>query len=362
MRFGADLSRVPRSRLYTMFGTVLYVEPGSGEVRHGPAETSATNALFVPDRESPGEGQRGWLVHAGKSSARPVVCAGERCLSEESRGETTFEATMVDSGLLALRAEGRFMCAEPDGRITVSRQICGPWEQFLALEEEVVSSDAASVPAAQHNLTKFHLGCGPLYVPGYLNIDWRQDLPAGAVFQDIEGIAGAFFLNHDLTKGMPGRDRSLDIVYHCHFLEHLPYLTGLKLLRQLRNRLKPGGLMRLLVPDLALWIEHYNCDNTAFFDSYRRSALSGSAFYKTKGSVFMGMLHNWEHRCGYDFETLDWMLGMVGFAEIQRTLFQESKIPGIQSLEPYSPLRGMESLCVECMRPYSDPDLVTREE
>ena len=64
-----NLSALPPARLFTAFGTVLYVDAASGELRHGPVETSAANAYFVADRGSPEPRQRGWLVHTRKTRA-----------------------------------------------------------------------------------------------------------------------------------------------------------------------------------------------------------------------------------------------------------------------------------------------------
>jgi len=44
-----DLSSAPRARLITAFGTVLYLDPASGELRHGDVATSPANAYFVAD-------------------------------------------------------------------------------------------------------------------------------------------------------------------------------------------------------------------------------------------------------------------------------------------------------------------------
>jgi hypothetical protein len=347
-----DLRRLPRARLYTTFGTAIYVDPDSSELRHGPAGSSLANALYAcPGGLFNGSGP-GWILHQAAGSLEPVVGGHERCHASAVGVATEFEGVAVDRCLLGLRANGRYLCAEPDGRVTLSRAGRGPWETFLALEEELTCANPVDAPDVP-GLTKYHLGCGSVIVAGYLNIDYRGELVLGALCSDFEGKCGAFFLNHNLADGIPGRDRSLDVIYHCHFLEHLPYLAGIRLLRQARNRLKPGAIMRLLVPDLALWIEHYQCNNVAFFEAYRRSILDeNKLIYNTKGSIFMGMLHNHGHQCGYDFETIKWILEFVGFTEVRQTLFQESAIPEIASLEPYSPLRGMESLCVECIRPY----------
>jgi len=38
------------ARVFTAFGTVLYVDPVSRELRHGPVDSSPANAFFVLDR------------------------------------------------------------------------------------------------------------------------------------------------------------------------------------------------------------------------------------------------------------------------------------------------------------------------
>jgi hypothetical protein len=64
----------------------------------------------------------------------------------------------------------------------------------------------------------------------------------------------------------------------------------------------------------------------------------------------MGMIHNHEHKCIYDWPTLKWALERVGFRNVQKKLFQESDLLDIIDIEPYSPLRAIESLCVECYK------------
>ena len=65
----------------------------------------------------------------------------------------------------------------------------------------------------------------------------------------------------------------------------------------------------------------------------------------------MGMLHGHDHKCGYDFESLEWLLNYIGFSNIDRTLYADGSIENIQAIEPMNPLRVMESLCVECTKP-----------
>lgn len=202
-----------------------------------------------------------------------------------------------------------------------------------------------------NGFAKYHLGCGPTIIPGYLNIDYIASLEHDRIYENFQEVERGYFYNYDLRQGLPGRDNSLEIIYHCHFLEHLSYIDAINLLRRSRFLLSPGGTMRLLVPDLEIWVNKYHDNDISFFDAYRRQILGGDAtLYNTKGSVFMGMLHNHGHQCGYDFETISWILKKVGFVDIRRTLFQESVISEIKTIEPYTPLRGMESLCIECRK------------
>ena len=65
----------------------------------------------------------------------------------------------------------------------------------------------------------------------------------------------------------------------------------------------------------------------------------------------MGMLHNHGHKMGYDFTTLTNILERAGFHRIRRTMVQDSDLTDIVEVEPYFPLKALESLCVECYKP-----------
>jgi hypothetical protein len=65
----------------------------------------------------------------------------------------------------------------------------------------------------------------------------------------------------------------------------------------------------------------------------------------------MGMLHNHGHKMGWDFETLSHVLVKAGFHRLRRTMVQDSDLADIAVVEPYFPLKALESLCVECYKP-----------
>jgi len=54
---------------------------------------------------------------------------------------------------------------------------------------------------------------------------------------------------HDLAKGIPFADNSIDVVYHSHVLEHLDRDVATLFIREIARVLKPGGILRIVVPD-----------------------------------------------------------------------------------------------------------------
>jgi hypothetical protein len=144
-----------RTRLFTTSGTTFYVQAGSGQLRHGQTESSPENAVFVADQRRFGGSWTGWLMYDTGNGLRPIACAAEGCWVASEGADhdapatpTALEIVPLERGLIGLEAGGRYLCAEPDGRLTLSRTRCSLWECFLP------SQDWCSAPplagAAEH--------------------------------------------------------------------------------------------------------------------------------------------------------------------------------------------------------------------
>lgn len=147
------------ARLFTVFGTVVYVDGSTGELRHGPLDTSAANVALVAAADELPPHPRYRLVHQAFASEGQVLVGPDGRLvaisdeaPEPSDGGARLEVVPLERGLFGLRHEDLFLCAEPNGRLALSRKVCSVWESFLASESwcaEVTATPPA--PDTVHN-------------------------------------------------------------------------------------------------------------------------------------------------------------------------------------------------------------------
>jgi hypothetical protein len=166
-----DLSTAPPARLFTTWGTVLYVDAASGELRHGPIDTSPANAVLVAAPRLTASPRRGGFMHLAGEKLEPIACGtlGYRSIPGANTRDPPVEPTLLDllpleRGLVALKAGSAFLCAEPLGGISLSRPVCSHWECFLASEDwcaaplqtgEPPTPDIASPGFDRKNITSY---------------------------------------------------------------------------------------------------------------------------------------------------------------------------------------------------------------
>jgi SAM-dependent methyltransferase len=61
----------------------------------------------------------------------------------------------------------------------------------------------------------------------------------------------------DISTGIPFESDSVDVVYHSHFLEHFDRDVANRFLLEVKRVLKPGGIHRIVVPDLEKICKNY---------------------------------------------------------------------------------------------------------
>jgi len=88
-----------------------------------------------------------------------------------------------------------------------------------------------------------NLGCGSRYHPDWINFDIHSTVP------EVREC--------NLLEGVPLPDHSCDAVYNAALLEHLPPRDAERFLRECRRILRPGGILRIGVPDLEQIVRIY---------------------------------------------------------------------------------------------------------
>lgn len=89
-----------------------------------------------------------------------------------------------------------------------------------------------------------HVGCGDKEHDNFINID-------GYPYKNVH------YVSNISTLGM-FKDESIDLIYASHCLEHFEYNAVPKVLDNWYSKIKPGGYLRLSVPDFALLVDISN--------------------------------------------------------------------------------------------------------
>jgi predicted SAM-dependent methyltransferase len=162
---------------------------------------------------------------------------------------------------------------------------------------------------------RLHLGCGPNRFPGWSNID-------------VEAAYEPDVL-HDLSHGIPAADGSCDLVYSEHVFEHFPLETGMMLMRESLRALRPGGVLRIAMPDLAHVVHKYSTSwrDQAWLDTPGLEHVDSACRMLNVG------LREWGHTYVYDEEDLRMRLRQSGFTDIRRCELGRSDVPDLRGLE-----------------------------
>ena len=194
-----------------------------------------------------------------------------------------------------------------------------------------------------------NVGCGSLGQEGWVNIDC---FPA-------EGVTCV----NDCRTRLPLPSGSARGIFTEHFLEHLDYYEEApRFLTECRRVLRPGGVLRVIVPDGAKYLSAYsNADWSAMKSFSPLASLDTSSDdrpFSTLGEVvpFKTLMEivnfhfrqSGQHRFSYDYETLSGLLRDCGFDAVDQGAFRSS---ALGALDIDSESRAPESLVVEAIAP-----------
>ncbi|SRR6266568_1540663 len=185
-----------------------------------------------------------------------------------------------------------------------------------------VASDEKSAKALlkkQKGKIKLNVGCGTDYKKGWINIDNNSD-------NNIKKLD----LNWDMRKPLPFDDNTIDFIFNEHFFEHLTPDEARPIMKDLMRVLRPGGVMRIAMPDLESVVDHYlhvPLDQDQVIRDFKLD------FIKTRAEWMNVSFRWWGHLWLYDWEELVRRVHEAGYKNVVRQKLRKSVHPELRGLE-----------------------------
>jgi SAM-dependent methyltransferase len=139
-------------------------------------------------------------------------------------------------------------------------------------------------------LIKLHLGCRSKKIHGFVNIDIDPSVEPDLI-EDVRSLPSF-------------KQNSVDLIYASHVLEHFKKREFIKILMRWHEILKPGGVLRLAVPDIEACINHYN--------KFQNLNILKNLIWGAQEDEYAA------HYNGWDFESLKLELQTIGFNKIYK--------------------------------------------
>jgi predicted SAM-dependent methyltransferase len=180
---------------------------------------------------------------------------------------------------------------------------------------------------------KINLGSGHWKLPGWINVDLD-----GAALPDVCA---------NLAAGLPFGTGTADLMHSEDFIDQLRLEDAMMFLRECHRILRPGGVVRILTPDLERLARLY-LDDQEQLKSLWHNFVGVELRSGTAGEIFNIGMRFAGHTFLYDAETFTWLAAECGF-EARRVSYQQSEIEALRGLDLRSPENAV-SLYFDCYR------------
>ena len=215
------------------------------------------------------------------------------------------------------------------GNIQVSKR---HWYNAVGLD--AAKSQAKSVnhiapPGVMSNHAgKLNLGCGRNIMPGWINADLTVHNPE--VF------------TMDATRPFPFPDNSFDYVFSEHMFEHLDLCGQQNMMRECHRVLRPGGILRLAMPNFDFLIDLVNNPdseiNCRYLDWSYRMFIQNKVGYEIDRNdypvfVVNNFMHDWGHKFIHSANSLKDTALSSGFCNGERFPIGASSYLELQGCE-----------------------------
>lgn len=310
-------------------GWVMMVGPNTLEqckviVRTGRIDIEESAMIFG------GQEERGWNEHKAAFSPDYAVkifkqAGFERVEIQQWPGQI-WTGDRTDMIIYAHKAS-RTPANNPPNVGPVSTPALPPaTPKKVPLFQELDDKMTAGLPEASNqklgvNVGSFTVMTKSTHKTRWVNIDI---LP----LSDYAKQNGFEFIQHDVRQGIPVASNATDCIVASHFLEHITRKEGVTFLKECFRVLKPGGVLRITVPDTAKIAAEYGKSGIkqefSFNEGVKNAADECEAFWNllTAG-----------HVTAYDEESMGIAMATAGFpsAAIWNMDPGDSKSPEIKA-------------------------------
>jgi predicted SAM-dependent methyltransferase len=197
------------------------------------------------------------------------------------------------------------------------------------MQSATLHAPAGPVAAeTSHQIKRLNWGCGPRGAAGWLNSD-RQKGPGVDYVCDVRG-------------GLPIPSESLDYAVSVHAMQEVALEEQVPVLAELHRVLRPGGVLRLCLPDAEKAIRAYLTGDRDHF------VVPDDDFASLGGKFVAHILWYGHSRVMYTFDFAEELLLRAGFARVHRCAYRRSQsgLSGITDLDD----RARETLFVEAVK------------
>jgi predicted SAM-dependent methyltransferase len=213
--------------------------------------------------------------------------------------------------------------------------------------------------------TRLNIGCGPTPTEGWRNYDnsWSVRLANRPLLKRLARTLGFVatpqekmldvarqngVLWADVTTRIPEPDNSASAIYTSHMFEHLERSALKRALQECLRVLEPGGVLRIVVPDVRFHVDEYLSDGDAdrFVEKLMLSKAKPKTFLAKMRYLIVGDRH---HQWMYDGKSLCKLLTSIGFADPRAVSGGETRIRDVGSLDLHEREHG--SVIVEAIKP-----------
>jgi predicted SAM-dependent methyltransferase len=177
--------------------------------------------------------------------------------------------------------------------------------------------------------TLLNIGCGFEPKDNFinLNLEWTPNVD---ICWDIT------------AERVPLAANSMEGIFTEHCLEHITFEKCLETLKEFHRLLKPGGNIRIVVPDAELYFDLYQARKTnksvtlPYIKTEETPVISINRIFRDHGHLFI-----------YDFETMAQLMKEAGFRDVKKESYGTGRDNRLLIDQAY---RAVESLYVEATK------------